>query len=61
MSKAFRNIQVVLTNRNQRFILKGTTEFQNEYLTALGLENTAFIDPRYRCKPIIPQKNKDSG
>ncbi|PIE01077.1 MAG: transposase [Acidobacteria bacterium] len=61
MSKAFRNIQVVLTNRNQRFILKGTTELQNEYLTALGLENTAFIDPRYRCKPIIPQKKKDSG
>jgi len=37
-----------------RFMLRGPGSTQLAFLEALGLGPPAFLDPRYRCTPIIP-------
>ena len=45
----------------QRFMLRGPGPTQLAFLEALGLGPPAFLDPRYRCAPIIPLRLLTKG
>ena len=61
MTKAFYGIQVLQSKDTKRHFLRAPTNAQLEYLTALGLGKTVFIDPKLKCRPIIPQKSGPLG
>jgi len=45
----------------QRFMLRSPGPTQLAFLEALGLGPPAFLDPRYRCTPIIPVRSASKG
>jgi transposase len=55
MTTVMTGIMVALVD-GQRFMLRGTGPTQLAFLQALGLSPQAFLDPRFRCAPIIPSR-----
>lgn len=56
VSTAMRGITVLRTRQGQRFLIGKPTTKQEEYLHALGLTTSVFVDPDFKCRPIIPGK-----
>jgi transposase len=54
LTKLFFGIQVMLF-KDQRFFLKEPLDRLSAFLSALGLDSQVFLDPRYKCTPIIPK------
>lgn len=46
----------VATVKGSRILLRPPTDVQTEFLAALGVSPTAYLDPNYRCRPVIPSK-----
>ena len=55
VTTVFYNIQTMLY-KGERYFLKRPNERQSLFLSALGLEDYVFRDPKYKCTPIIPYK-----
>jgi transposase len=47
----------VATVGGGRTLLRPPSEAQSEVLAALGVGPPAFLDPRYRCEPVVPAKD----
>ncbi|MFA5655022.1 MAG: IS1634 family transposase [Desulfomonilia bacterium] len=60
MSTKIVSIQVALI-AGRRFLLKNLATAQLAFLKAMGTGPAAFLDPSYRCQPIIPAKSDFSG
>ena len=45
----------------ERFMLRGPGPTQLAFLEALGLRPCVFLDPHYRCAPIIPLRLASKG
>lgn len=56
LSKALYAIQVIKTEDGIRHMIKKPTPAQQEYLVSLGVTLSVFIDPKHKCRPIIPKK-----
>lgn len=46
----------VATVGGTRVLLRPPNEDQSEFLAALGVGPPAFLDPHYRCEPVVPAK-----
>ena len=53
LSKLFFGIQVILF-KDHRFFLREPIDRLSAFLSALGLDSQAFLDPSCQCAPIIP-------
>jgi transposase len=61
MSLAIRGIQGVLTKDGARFLLMKPGPRPREFLHALGLQESVYIDKHSKCTPIIPEKSVSKG
>lgn len=60
MTKVMVGIMIAVIS-GQRIFLHSPNARQIKYLSALGLDLDVFLDHRYKCRPIIPQKNGVKG
>lgn len=60
-STAMHGITVIRTAQGQRFLIRKPTAKQEEYLRAMGLTASVFVDPSSKCKPIIPSEPRSKG
>ena len=61
VSTAMYGIQVLRTKDGLRHYIREPGQRPREYLQALGLDESVFIDCRHECRPIIPVKQASNG
>jgi len=49
---------VIMTRDSARFVLKRPREKQSAYLRALGIDESVYVNPRFKCKSVIPMKKE---
>ncbi|MCK9288518.1 MAG: IS1634 family transposase [Sphaerochaetaceae bacterium] len=58
--RLIRGIQVLCID-DQRLYLKPPNDRQMTFLEALGLDQSVYLDPRSKCKPVIPLQLRSKG
>jgi len=60
MTTTMTNIMVAVIDGKRR-MLRSPNPKQSAFLKAMGLDESAFLDPHCRCQPIIPLRLSSKG